>query len=631
MSAESAPGTERPTAEQLAVAFSLVSIIGSETSESAFAMFGAWGRGKTFTSETVKRNLPGDIFAIRFPSWLYPNKPECWAHLYKTIFEGLLKESALSLYAAVVRMNFEKSGVWQAVVSIIYVMIWLFAASYLDVEFAWSIVYAIGPVALLFIAKIISAVPNVLKHLRTVYWRVESHAEKLGLQETIGRDLRDLINSWNSKSTPSIRRMLSLVPILYLLPFAFLFVRARVLAASPYSEFMQNILPVLAWTVFCLICFAMLVFVETSRPTKQRILVIIEDLDRVSAEHSLSITESISVFLADHSASAAMHFLFLMDEKALDSAIIARHGAAVDRNVAYYFKERLFKAHIRLPPMTAAEVRATSSFIIEKDALEKLLQVRANRQMEIDALTQNLNAATKKLEEAKGLTTIQKVEEVVTPASTAEIEIAPPRRTGSMRHDSIMSEEAFLPQTKTVYRPAERRVRNATDQEKADSKRKRDLAVKAAQEAMKAAEKALANLNVQLDQDEAAIRAFKKRLSHTDEGATKLRPIIRVEDAERQKIVEIMGKLSEEQGIIWGPRSIISFLRKFEMMMTLWHYLVTRSEDRPLFDWEKSVILDALYVELVQLLCSTNVTDEEIPEANNEERDHARRLARYVV
>lgn len=631
MNSQSANGSERPTAEQLAVAFSLVSIIGSETTESAFAMFGAWGRGKTFTSETVRRNLPADMLAIRFPSWLYPNKPECWAHLYRTIFEGLLRENASSLYSAVVRMNFERSGVWQAVLSVMYVMIWLFAASSLDVGFAWSLAYSIGPVALLFAWKIASAVPNVVKHLHTVYWRIESHTEKLGLQETIGRDLRDLINAWNAPSTPSIRRMIALIPVLYIVPFAFLLVKALSKGTPLYTEFSGSVPPIMAWSVFCLCSLVLLVLVETNRPGKKRLLVIIEDLDRVSAEHSLSITESISVFLADHSASAAMHFLFLMDEKALDSAIVARHGDVVDRNVAYYFKERLFKAHIRLPPMTSAEAKATSSFIIEKDVLDKLLQVRANRQMEIEALTANLKSASKKFEDAQAMAIIQKVEEVVTPASTDEVEVAPPRRTGSMRHDMMMGEEAYLPQTKTVYKAAVKRVRKATSEEIAASKSNRDAAMRSASAEVQSAEKAVANLRVQLDEDEAAIVAFKKRLYHTDEGATKLQPIIRVGDAERQKIVEIMGRLSDEEGIIWGPRAIISFLRKFEMMMTLWHYLIIRSEDRALHDCEKSAILDAIFFELVHLLGNTPMINEVTPDATEEQRDDARRLARYVV
>ncbi|WP_165419615.1 P-loop NTPase fold protein [Rhizobium ruizarguesonis] len=629
------PSKLPPTAEQLAVAFSLVSLIKTETTgEAAFAMFGAWGRGKTFTSETVRKHVKDEMVVVRFPSWLYPNKPECWAHLYRTIFEGLLKENRFALYASIVRMNLERSGLWQPIFSIIYVMLWLFLGSSLTrFNLLWILLVSVGPVTLLFLFKIALAVPQVLRHFRSIYWRVESHSDKLGLQETIGRDLRDLISAWGLKRSKVIRPLLAIIPFLFLLPPATMFSYAWYRGAEPIAYLLAEKLPLAAWTVFCATGLVLVVVVETIRSKKLRVLVIIEDLDRVSAEHSLSITESVSVFLADNSEPAVMHFLFLLDERALDHAVQKRHGETADRNFAYYLKERLFKAHIRLPPMSTAEARATSAFIIEKDVLEKLLQAQQNRQAEINALNAELLLAVRKVAGAEDMKIIRTVEVIVKKASIEVVEVPPRRRNPSTREIQLMGEEAFLPETKTVQKPAETRLRDATEEEVEASKRKRENAIKAANAVAQAAKESLERLKAQLVLDEEAIIKFKGRLSHTDEGATKILEAVRVGDEERRKIVDFMGELSEAEGVIWGPRAVLSFLRKFEMMMTLWHYLVIRTEiaKRPLHEWEKSVMLDALYSELVQLLCGKTVADAEIIEAGAEAREQAHKLAKYVI
>lgn len=630
MNAGTATSKLKPTAEQLAVAFSLVDIIEAEKRESSFALFGAWGRGKSFTSDIVGEKLP-QMVNVRFPSWLYPNKPECWVHLYRSIYDGLKKESALALYASVVRMNFERTGLVQAVASTFYVMVWLFAtipAS--DWEFLWLLIASMGPVALLFITRLASAVPRVLKHIRRVYWRVESHAEKLGLQETIGRDLRDLVSAWGSKKTRNVLRMIVILPFLFIVPFVVLLIYARLVEVSPSIEFWKRYLAISAWCVFCFVSFVLLCTIEWYRPAKTRILVIVEDLDRVSADHSLAITESISVFLSDSADDGLMHFLFLLDESALDDAIERLHGTRA-HNIAYYFKERLFKAHIRLPTMTATEATATSTFIIEFDVMEKLLVAKGNRQAELSARSAELDEALRQLEQRR-TSKIETKYNVVKEARTEEVVV---RRglsgLGSFRNKVMLGEEAFLDEVKVRHIPAVKEVRPPNEEELADFELHQQKLIRLAELNAENAKKAFEILVEQLQRDDDSIAALKKRLDHTDEGATRPRPISRIQDEERQKIAEIMGRLADQKDVIWGPRSIISFVRKFEMMKTLWEYLVIRSPIRQLEAWETSLILDTLYAELVDALSGTEVAEAPLDQAQAEQREQARRIAGYVI
>lgn len=624
-------GQPKPTAEQLAVAFSLASLIESETAESSFALFGAWGRGKSFTSETIIKNLAGDMLPVVFPSWLYPNKPECWVNLYRTVYESLKKENALALFTSIVRMNLERSGLYQAVGAVIYVMAWLFAfVPVTDAQFMWFLIGSIGPVALWFCFRLASTIPSMLRHVRRVYWRIESHTEKLGLQETIGRDLRDLIAAWSSKETKSLDQMLFILPVLFVFPFIALFLIARLSGImDPIAEISARHLQLSAWSAFCVITFTLLIVVKGYRSKRSKVLVLVEDLDRVSADHSLAITESISVFLDNNSEKPSMHFLFLMDEDALDSAIQQRHGER-GQNAPYYFKERLFKAHIRLPAMTAAEARATSAFIIEFDVMEKLLKSKEDRQNALTERKKNLDQALEHLERRKN-SQIEDKYDVVREAYTKEVVVRKGLRSRFAASRFPLPEEAFLDDVRVEHIPAERRKRAPTAQELDEFETQKEKGIAAALESADNAQKAFDMLVKQLQQDDDSISQMKERLLHTDEGASRPRPISRIEDGERRRIAEIMGRFAEQKNTIWGPRSIISFIRKFEMMKTLWEYLVIRSPVRPLHDWEKALILDALAVELMSRLGGTMEAETDFDEALPEHREQARRLAGYVI
>lgn len=67
-----------------------------EESGQMIGIFGHWGRGKTYFAEKVLNNILQDndrkFIVIRFQPWKYQDTPGVWAYLYETIFEEFKKE-----------------------------------------------------------------------------------------------------------------------------------------------------------------------------------------------------------------------------------------------------------------------------------------------------------------------------------------------------------------------------------------------------------------------------------------------------------------------------------------------------------------------------------------------------------
>ena len=50
-----------------------------------FALYGHWGRGKTFLMKLIEKRLKNNKYeTIFFSAWKYPTKPEIWIHMYET-------------------------------------------------------------------------------------------------------------------------------------------------------------------------------------------------------------------------------------------------------------------------------------------------------------------------------------------------------------------------------------------------------------------------------------------------------------------------------------------------------------------------------------------------------------------
>ncbi|MGK7897613.1 MAG: P-loop NTPase fold protein, partial [Xenococcus sp. (in: cyanobacteria)] len=64
----------------------LANTLNGARGEICFAVFGHWGRGKTYLMQKVARILSqGDYECVEFSAWKYRVKPELWIYLYETL------------------------------------------------------------------------------------------------------------------------------------------------------------------------------------------------------------------------------------------------------------------------------------------------------------------------------------------------------------------------------------------------------------------------------------------------------------------------------------------------------------------------------------------------------------------
>ena len=66
----------------------------ADDGEFCLAVFGPWGRGKTFLMRRVGRALQilgRGYRTIHFSAWRYPSAPEVWVHLYEEFAKGAVR------------------------------------------------------------------------------------------------------------------------------------------------------------------------------------------------------------------------------------------------------------------------------------------------------------------------------------------------------------------------------------------------------------------------------------------------------------------------------------------------------------------------------------------------------------
>jgi hypothetical protein len=112
-------------------------------------------------------------------------------------------------------------------------------------------------------------------------------------------------------------------------------------------------------------------------PTK--ILLVVDDLDRCKPEHLLSVMESIKLLVEDRQISCRVQVVMLIEEEVLRHAIAEKYrffaqgvnyggtkrAYGVDRLISETC-EKLFTAHLRLPPLSMTDLR---------DLIEHLMDV----------------------------------------------------------------------------------------------------------------------------------------------------------------------------------------------------------------------------------------------------------------
>lgn len=335
----------------------------ADDDEFSMAIYGAWGRGKTFLMDLAAKAMAEDHIVVKFSAWKYPSAPEVWIHLYETLAREAWDKRDYTSLSRIFRTGIARNGWYPLIAPFMAIS---FAAipltSYLDeIWTAFTVAWlSIGIGGIFFLASTVIKIRSTAFELKQTYLQSSRHHEKLGLQATIGTDLQLLLRGW-------VRPQVFTTTSALLYSFTFI-----ALACSLMYRF--HTYPPAAMLAFVLVltnALLFLFFIEHKDTVPARIILVVDDLDRCEPSHLINVVESIRLLSEDPEICARMKLVFLVEEDILIHAIEAKYGRLLQRRGRNSFNnrfvrnprqlildniEKLFTVHLRLGPLRKVEI-----------------------------------------------------------------------------------------------------------------------------------------------------------------------------------------------------------------------------------------------------------------------------------
>jgi len=358
---------ERPCLNADEYASALADALANASGEICFALLGHWGRGKTYLARLVDRKLPDSYDRIWFSAWKYRSRPELWAHLHESFYEALMRSPWWRRVPRIFRANLHKYGIGPLLMMFIGAGI----AAIPIGSLVGAAVVALGVIgairgALLYFKQRMPVARTLNRFLR-----VNRHIEKLGLQAAIGVDLESMVVGWAGR-----RPWRGAKPFLVLAGYA---VSLGVLLGGLWLGFHGEPLRILGvklldlypsstgfWTfliVIGVLAVVLPMWLLGFGRDKHRLLLIIDDLDRMPSSEMLEVIESLKLFLENGVVREVIQLLMICEEDSLRRALANKYGDlahAVEENL-----QKLFIAHLRLPPLGRGEQEEVLTYIID--------------------------------------------------------------------------------------------------------------------------------------------------------------------------------------------------------------------------------------------------------------------------
>jgi KAP family P-loop domain len=355
--------------------------------EFCFAVFGRWGRGKTTLLRRVKAFLTkpdrslfprySSYSFVDFSAWKYRTTPETWIFLYESFADAALSRGFLKSLVVTVRTNLIKHGIWPLAMATV-IFAWALIPGVTRIGLLFDAVRAIGIITALFIFGLYTGAKRsgVVAAFRTLL-TLSRHQEKLGLQATVGSDLKSLIIGW--VPLDAFRkgwRFLSGVAV-YLAALAFIaWTAERQLWAAyvhapaeiwTYTIIIPTGLVILLWLIVSIVEVVDLLPKGMISPfNPKRILLCVDDLDRCEPKVMLDVIESLKLLLDDAEINRRLQVVFLVDRQILEKAIAVKYdkflGNANDVDqmlvdpIIAENREKYFSAHFELPPLNQKQL-----------------------------------------------------------------------------------------------------------------------------------------------------------------------------------------------------------------------------------------------------------------------------------
>jgi hypothetical protein len=343
------------------------------------AILGPWGRGKTFLMRLVSEKLKGkkrpdnaqasNFVTVNFSAWKCRTTHEAWSFLYESIYS----EAAKCGWVVPVRTTMLRHGLWPAVAILLTLTASLSTLSQ-KVWLGHLLISLVGLLGVVYLAVSMTAVWRAGKNLKSRYWDLPRHQERLGLQFAIGEDLTSLLTGWMPASDSwgtawheaFLRHPLSTFG--YAAAVGLLSFTA---AATVGEKTLENLtLGPVVLALFTAITAAallpLLAFVRGVVPNR-KVLLVVDDLDRCHPDQMLEMIECLQLFLDDTEIRKRLKIIMLIEEDILRNAIGLKYRqlvSGVDQNAVRENQlitdnfEKLFLVWLRLEALTEEELRS---------------------------------------------------------------------------------------------------------------------------------------------------------------------------------------------------------------------------------------------------------------------------------
>ncbi|MEP3631422.1 MAG: P-loop NTPase fold protein [Hyphomicrobiales bacterium] len=471
---------QRETTEELALdrgkfALALARLFKIANGEFSLALLGKWGSGKTTIADQVVKYLRSqeaynsdfnEVFdqepetgnspkyeIVEFNAWRYRRKPELWIWLYESFLSTFLNCSLINRVLRSIRAGTEKYGFFLTIISVALLAITAVPLMWVSLLFPLGIA-VFGVTGLLGIFFLMRRWQGSLRLLVDRYGLIASHREKLGMQALIGEDLKSLVKAWShNHQFSSIQKCVfaGVVVSIAVIWGILLFGENRgmvptwfqsILLPLGFNESITSSINLtftastVAWIVWCTIAGAFTLAIGTNIGRTDRILLVVDDLDRCPQEEIVELIDGIKLMIDDEQVGKFVQVLVLADDAILEAAIRHRYeraeimgregGGHRWRTAVREHMEKVFLCHISIPDLEAND-------------LEPLVDVFGD---EFDSKTK-VGVSLKDLANVKyANTAFERASNII--ASTAEItkEIL---SSGAIEQSQIISETNFDP------------------------------------------------------------------------------------------------------------------------------------------------------------------------------------------
>jgi energy-coupling factor transporter ATP-binding protein EcfA2 len=384
----------------------LATILRVSEGEFSFALFGKWGSGKTTLLRLLKPLLEdpaeyrknivvpsGETYAdlsykvVVHNAWKYRNPPEAWVYLYKSLATAVVSSAGpVERWALALRVANDRNGLIALLASLAVVAIALVPIQ-AKFQLASLVISGIGFSALVYAAAIWMGASSKVKQLFHRNLRLVGRDENLGMLALIGDDVRFLMRGWTKERTSSQAWLKLIAPLLCILALSAIWavclwrgfpLDLSTIAGAVGLSWQKDPEPlavdwmhwtVLAiWTIFAVFLVVLPTFARERRPDK--VLLVVDDLDRCSPKEMLSVIENVRLLLDDDEISSRLQVLMLVDENVLEHAIASRYeemikdrtkhgmsGPDVVKEIVSEQIEKLFACHLRFSQLSDDDVQ----------------------------------------------------------------------------------------------------------------------------------------------------------------------------------------------------------------------------------------------------------------------------------